>query len=157
MSSERIGRFAAVAAVTGAVLAATSAPATASNYLPVDLPMTSTAAHGPGCGGEVWGGGNVYPDGDVPGTVDLQLKGWLKVFGIPAPWCSVTATVHWRNLDTGAAGAGSVSLGQGNGTPFFWAAPQLGNIRLITGAGRVTFTLTTDLPHTGSTTTFTVY
>ncbi|MEU1984056.1 hypothetical protein [Nocardia sp. NPDC019395] len=157
MSLARFGKLSAVAAVMTAALAGASAPAVASNYIPVDLPMTSTGAHGLGCAGEVWGVGNVYPDGDVPGTVDLQLKGWLKVLGVPAPWCSVTATVHWRNLDTGAAGEGSVFLGRGNGMPFFWVAPQLGNVRLVTGAGRVTFTIDTGLPHTESVTTFAVY
>ncbi|WP_280227557.1 hypothetical protein [Nocardia farcinica] len=79
------------------------------------------------------------------------------MLGVPAPWCSVTATVDWRNLDTGATGSGSVFLGSGNGFPFFWAGPQLGNLRLVTGAGQVQFTLRTDLPHAPSTTTVTVY
>ncbi|SLJ83187.1 Uncharacterised protein [Mycobacteroides abscessus subsp. abscessus] len=48
-------------------------------------------------------------------------------------------------------------LGSGNGFPFFWAGPQLGNLRLVTGAGQVQFTLRTDLPHAPSTTTVTVY
>ncbi|VFA95522.1 hypothetical protein [Nocardia farcinica] len=157
MANHQRTRVTAVAALAvGAVIAA-SAPASASTYLPVELPMATTAAHGLGCAGEVWAVGNVYPDGDVPGTVDLQLKGWLKVLGIPAPWCSVTATVDWRNLDTGATGSGSVFLGSGNGFPFFWAGPQLGNLRLVTGAGQVQFTLRTDLPHAPSITTVTVY
>ncbi|MBF6210037.1 hypothetical protein IU433_03215 [Nocardia puris] len=148
--------FAATAVAVAAVIGA-SAPASASNYIPVELPLATTAAHGLGCAGDVWAIGNVYPDGDVAGTVDLQVQGWLKVLGVPAPWCSVTATVHWHNHDTGARGSGSVFLGAGNGTPFFWIRPQLGNVRLVTGAGNVTFTLTTDLPHAPSTTTFRVY
>ncbi|WP_460697739.1 hypothetical protein [Nocardia thraciensis] len=155
--SKKIGTVSAVAAVAIAALVGASAPAAASNYIPVSLPMTSTGAHGLGCAGEVWGEGNVYPDGDVPGTVDLQLKGWLKVFGVPAPWCSVTAVVDWHNLDTGASGSGSVFLGSGNGFPFWWGGPQLGNVRLVTGPGQVRFTLNTDLPHTESVTTFAVY
>lgn len=147
---------AAAAAAAAALMIGASAPASASEYLPVELPLVTTAAHGLGCVGDVWAVGNVYPSGPH-GQVDLQLKGWLKVFGVPAPWCSVTATVHWRNLDTGATGAASDFLGDGNGFPFWWVAPQIGNLRLNTGPGRVEFTLTTDLPHAPSVTTFTVY
>ncbi|NNH72284.1 hypothetical protein HLB23_20880 [Nocardia uniformis] len=157
MAYKQLGKISAVAAVAVAALVGASAPAAASNYERVSLPMTVTGAHGLGCAGDVWAEGNVYPDGDVAGTVDLQLKGWLKVLGVPAPWCSVTATVDWRNLTTGATGSGSVFLGSGNGFPFFWVAPQIGNVRLVTGAGDVTFTLRTDLPHSESVTTFRVY
>ncbi|MBL1077707.1 hypothetical protein JK358_25220 [Nocardia sp. 2] len=153
----RLGTLTAAAALATATLIGTSAPASASNYIPVELPLTTTGADGLGCSGDVWAIGNVYPDGDVAGTVDLNVRGWLKVFGVPAPWCSVTATVNWHNLDTGASGWGSVFLGSGNGTPFFWLAPQAGNVRLVTGAGRVAFSLNTNFPHSPSETTFTVY
>lgn len=157
MSFNQFGKISAVSAVAIAALVGASAPAAASNYIPVSLPMTTTGADGLACSGDVWAEGNVYPDGDVPGTVDLQFKGWLKVFGVPAPWCSVTAVVDWRNHDTGATGSGSVFLGGGNGTPFFWMAPQNGNVRLVTGRGQVTFTINTNFPHTPSETTFAVY
>ncbi|MFI9401412.1 hypothetical protein [Nocardia sp. NPDC052316] len=157
MPFKQFGKLSAVAVVAVAALIGASAPASASNYIVVNLPMTSTGADGIGCAGDVWATGNVYPDGDVPGTVDLQLKGWLKVFGVPAPWCSVTAFVDWRNLDTGASGSGSVFLGRGNGTPFFWMSPQIANLRLVTGRGQVAFTINTNFPHTPSETTFAVY
>ncbi|WP_157172103.1 hypothetical protein [Nocardia higoensis] len=157
MDTTHLRRMSAVVAATAALTIGAASPAWASNYLPIELPLATTAAHGLGCAGDVWAVGNVYPDGDVPGVVDLQLKGWLKVLGVPAPWCSVTPTVHWRNLDTGASGSGSAFLGAGNGFPFWWLAPQIANLRLAPGPGRVEFTLTTDLPHAASVTTFTVY
>src|SRR5690606_37825377 len=115
MDATHLRRMSAVAAATAALVLGATSPASASNYLPIELPLATTAAHGLGCAGDVWAVGNVYPDGDVPGVVDLQLKDWLKVLNVPAPWCSVTPTVHWRNLDTGASGASSAFLGAGNG------------------------------------------
>src|SRR5690606_3268011 len=156
MDTTLLRRLSAAAAATVALTLA-AAPAAASNYDSVELPLATTAAHGLGCAGDVWAIGNVYPDGDVPGAVDFQLKGWLKVLGVPAPWCSVTATVHWRNLDTGANGSGTGFLGACNGFPFWWMAPQIANLRLTPGPGLVEFTLTTDLPHAPSVTTFRVY
>ncbi|MGF0315466.1 hypothetical protein [Nocardia fluminea] len=155
MSHHKLAKISLAASAVVAALIATSAPAAASNYIPVELPMTTTGAHGLGCSGDVWAVGNVYPDGDVPGTVDLQLKGWLKVLGVPAPWCTLAPTVRWHNLDTGATGQASTSLGAWQ--PFFWSAPVVGNLRLVTGPGQVEFTLTTDLPHTPSVTNFRVY
>jgi len=142
------------ALVAGAVIGA-SAPAAAANFEPVEIPRMSTAAHGPGCAGDVWGTGNVYPDGDVPGTAIIQLQGSLEVLGVPAPWCDLAPTLHWRNLDTGAAGAAAVPLQQV--MPFFWTYPKVGNVHLVTGPGLVEVTMTTDLPHTPSVTTFRVY
>ncbi|GAB4588251.1 hypothetical protein [Nocardia sp. IFM 10818] len=157
MSYRQLGKITAITTVAIAALIGASTPAAASNYIPVSLPLTTTGAHGLGCSGDVWAEGNVYPDGDVPGTVILQLRGWLKVLGVPAPWCSVTAIVDWHNNDTGASGSESVFLGSGNGFPFWWGGPQLGNLRIVTGPGQVTFTLKTDLPHSPSVTTFAVY
>ncbi|WP_410875697.1 hypothetical protein [Nocardia sp. A7] len=154
MSRNKLGKLTLGASAVIAALIATSAPAAAANYT-FDLPMTTTGAYGLGCSGDVWAEGSGSTDSQVPGTVSLQLKGWLKVFGVPAPWCTLAPTVHWRNLDTGATGWATVDLRSVHA--FFWSYPVIGNIRLVTGPGRVEFALTTDLPHTPSVTTVQVY
>lgn len=154
MTQQHLGKLTLGAGAVIAALIATSAPAAASNYT-FSLPMTTTGAYGLGCSGDVWADGAGSTDGEVPGTVSIQLKGWLKVFGVPAPWCTLAPTVQWHNLDTGATG--STSVGLVNVQPFFWSYPVVGNIRLVTGPGPVEFTITTDLPHTPSVTTVQVY
>ncbi|WP_141718134.1 hypothetical protein [Nocardia altamirensis] len=155
MSRKKLSSVLVGAGVLAAMIGL-SAPASASEYRSFDLPLLTTGADGLGCAGDVWGIGQSYPQGDVPGQVSLQLKGWLKVFGVPAPWCELTPTVHWRNFTTGESGAVPVRLG--NWQPFFWVAPKVGNIdHLYTGAGDVEISITTNYPHSPSVTRVTVY
>lgn len=162
MAHKRFRLMLAGSALGLAALVAGGAPASATVQEAVGLPKTFTDAHGPGCAGEVWGSGWVYPKHELPGlagTVTLRLDGWMKVLGVPAPWCSLAPTVRWRNLTTGAMGSASAPLGTPPGAlDILWlTAPRSGFLNLETGAGRVEFRLDTDLPHSPSVTVFNVY
>ncbi|MFD3702924.1 hypothetical protein ACFWUP_07225 [Nocardia sp. NPDC058658] len=123
-----------------------------------------TATIGDGvCVGPVTAGGTAY-DGPlvdnayVPNTpvgaehvVSLHLTaGFWLLPSVPLGACNLTATLHWRNLDTGAAGAETRSV-----EPYLciniYCEPELRDrasptVHLQTGPGRVHIDLTTNHP-----------
>ncbi|MFF2084740.1 hypothetical protein ACFVVM_13250 [Nocardia sp. NPDC058176] len=130
--------------------------------VPVTIGPTATMGEGI-CAGPLTASGAAY-DGPVStnayhrGTpigaehfVTLQLiSGWWLTPSNPIGACNLHATLHWRNLDTGAAGAETRYL-----EPFlcintFCTPEELDrkapSVYLPTGPGRVHIDLTTDHP-----------
>ncbi|MDV7351688.1 hypothetical protein R4282_01495 [Rhodococcus oxybenzonivorans] len=143
-------------AISGLVLAgmfATSSPAAADQTQDrwVYIPDTVTAADGVACGGRI-GGVTVATD-RLPGLVYVRLNAtFVGMSTTPGVLCSVSATLHWRNVDTGAVGTWSAEVS--GGLIDFPAEPWA---HLETGSGRVEVTLTTDRPHIPSATDINVY
>ncbi|WP_252189867.1 MULTISPECIES: hypothetical protein [unclassified Rhodococcus (in: high G+C Gram-positive bacteria)] len=143
-------------AVSGLVLAGVfcaGAPAAADQTrdLWVNLPDTATVADGIACGGRI--GGVAVATDSLPGLAYVRLNAtFVGISAKPGVLCSVSATLHWRNLDTGAAGSWSADVS--GGLTDFPAEPWT---HLKTGSGRVEVTLTTDRPHVPSVTEISVY
>ncbi|MFE3543544.1 hypothetical protein ACFXK0_11270 [Nocardia sp. NPDC059177] len=122
--------------------------------VPVTIGPTATIGDGL-CAGPLTVSGAAY-DGPVstnayqPSTpvgaehfVALQLiSGWWLTPSNPIGACNLRATLHWRNLDTGAAGAHTRYL-----EPFSADHDRKApSVYLPTGPGRVHIDLTTDHP-----------
>ncbi|MFI6433159.1 hypothetical protein [Rhodococcus oryzae] len=117
----------------------------------VNIPDTATVADGLACGGRI-GGVTVATD-SLPGLVYVRLNAtFVGISTTPGKLCSVSATLHWRNLGSGAAGSWSAEVS--GGVIDFPAEPWT---HLETGSGRVEVTLTTDRPHLPSVTQINVY
>ncbi|WLP89925.1 hypothetical protein [Gordonia sp. NB41Y] len=138
-------------AVLGVALALGSgagvAVAQADPYVPggrdariTDLP---SVAYGPACGGVVTAFAHTTPQ--HPDAVEFAVAGgFFGISGTGRP-CSVTATIGWHNLTTGAHGTVS---GPATGNLPGLGENQSGFARTVrTGRGTVRFTLTTDRPH----------
>lgn len=150
-----VGGALAFAAMIGGTATAGAAP----YYTDSGLPRSSTEMRGFGCAGEVWGNARSWRNlPQQAGNVTFTVLGSLKFLGIQAPWCSVTPTVHWRNLNTGATGSQSVNLMPPAEVPDFLGmpTPKRGEFLARTGVGRVEVRLDTDLPHSPSVTTIIV-
>ncbi|MEN0134998.1 MAG: hypothetical protein AAGC80_07605 [Rhodococcus sp. (in: high G+C Gram-positive bacteria)] len=148
-----LGKSIAIAGLALAGVFGAGAPAAADQTQDrwVTIPDTATVAHGIACGGRI-GGVTVSTDA-LPGLVYVRLNAtFVGVSTTPGVLCSVFATLHWRNLDTGAAGSWSADVS--GGVRDFPAEPWT---HLETGSGRVGVTLTTDRPHIPSTTQINVY
>lgn len=137
--------------VCGALAAATGLAgvggAAASPFVPGGrdartAPLPSIA-YGPACAGQVLA--FAHAPAERPGFVQFGPTGqFFGVSGTGRP-CSVTATIHWRNLDTGRHGAVS---GFASGDLPGLGENQDGFVREVhTGSGPVRFTVTTDRPH----------
>ncbi|QSE92385.1 hypothetical protein JWS13_29105 [Rhodococcus pseudokoreensis] len=153
MSLPTLGKSIAITGLVLAGLFGAAAPAAADQTQDrwVNIPDTATVAHGLACGGRI-GGVTVATDA-LPGLVYVRLNGtFVGVSSTPGVLCSVFATLHWRNLETGAAGSWSAEVS--GGLLDFPAEPWA---HLETGSGRVEVTLTTDRPHIPSTTQINVY
>ena len=106
-----------------------------------EFPQTQTLANGALiCGGNIrtW----ATTDVNLPGRATISVRS-LPMYGIAglssfAPLCNVATTVHWRNLDTGAAGQSTVGVlaGTYGSIEYMFEAP--------TGPGRVTVNVTTN-------------
>lgn len=153
MSSPRLGKSIVIGGLVLAGLFGSGAPATADQTQDrwVNLPDTATVAHGTACGGRI-GGVTVATDG-LPGLVYVRLNAtFVGISTTPGVLCSVLATLHWRNLGTGATGSWSTEVS--GGVIDFPAEPWT---HLETGSGRVEVTLTTDRPHLPSVTVVNAY
>ncbi|AQA25122.1 hypothetical protein BTZ20_4045 [Rhodococcus sp. MTM3W5.2] len=152
MSRATLGKSIAISGLVLAGLFGACAPATADPTQDrwVKIPNTATIADGIACGGRI-GGVTVATD-KLPGLVYVRLNAtFVGISTTRGELCSVFATLHWRNLGTGA---GSWSA-QVSGAVFdFPAEPWT---HLETGSGRVEVTLTTDRPHLPSVTEINVY
>ncbi|MEV6064035.1 hypothetical protein [Nocardia asteroides] len=152
MMRKNIARAAIVAAAsTGVLLGATTTASAATT-----IPPTYTLATGWTCAGQVDGTAIPGPsDYSAPGEAAIYLRGtfWSATPGSHESGCSVTATVEWRNLDTGAAGSTAVVVAGG-------PAGQTGRavgVVLPTGAGRIEASVrTTPLAHLPGTVRFAV-
>ncbi|MFD4182092.1 hypothetical protein [Rhodococcus sp. NPDC058514] len=148
-----LGKSIAISGLTLAGLFCAGAPATADPTRDrwVNIPDTATVADGIACGGRI-GGVTVATD-RLLGLVYVRLNAtFVGVLTTPGMPCSVLATLHWRNLGTGAAGSWSTEVS--GGVIDFPAEPWT---HLATGSGRVEVTLTTDRPHIPSVTEIAVY
>ncbi|MEV0061420.1 hypothetical protein [Nocardia sp. NPDC050718] len=148
-----LGRAAIVAAAAGGLLLGTTATASAATT----LAPTYTLATGWTCAGQVDGTAIPGPsDYSGPGEAAVYLRGtfWSATPGSHESGCSVTATVDWRNLDTGASGSTATVVAGG---PAGQTGPAVG-VLLPTGPGRIEATVrTTPLAHLPGTTQFTVF
>ncbi|WP_306356544.1 MULTISPECIES: hypothetical protein [unclassified Nocardia] len=147
-----LGRTAVLGiAVTAALVATTGTASAATAFSP-----TYTLATGWTCAGEVSGTAIPGPsDYSAPGEAAVYLRGtfWSATPGSHQSGCSVTATVDWRNLDTGASGSTATVV---VGGPFGETGPATG-VLLPTGPGRVEATVSTaPLLHHPGQATFTV-
>ncbi|BAH50932.1 hypothetical protein [Rhodococcus opacus] len=153
MSLLTLGKSIALTGLALAGLLGAAAPAAADQTRDrwVNIPDTVTVAHGVACGGRI-GGVTVSTDA-LPGLVYVRLNAtFVGVSTTPGVLCSVFATLHWRNLGTGAEGSWSADVS--GGVLDFPAEPWT---HLETGSGRVEVTLTTDRPHLASATEINVY
>jgi hypothetical protein len=153
MSVPTLGKSIAISGLVLAGLFGAGAPAAADQTQDrwVNLPDTATVAHGIACGGRI-GGVTVATD-RLPGLAYVRLNAtFVGISSPPGALCSVFATLHWRNLDTGAAGSWSAEVS--GGVIDFPAEPWT---HLETGSGRVEVTLTADRPHIPSVTQINVY
>ncbi|MFI6369195.1 hypothetical protein ACIBG0_41605 [Nocardia sp. NPDC050630] len=157
MFNQKVVRVSSGCALVFAALLAGTAPAEAEDPT-FDLPRMSTGADGFACAGDV--SGQIITHPNHQGWVDIRLRGSLKAFGIPAPWCQLAATVEWRNLDTGKSGSVQIPMYAEGNSVYFWAIPlfsdRVGGGYAISGSGEVEFTLNTNYPHTPSATNVTV-
>ncbi|MFC4124421.1 hypothetical protein [Nocardia rhizosphaerae] len=147
-----IGRATLVtAAATGLILGTTTTASAATSFGP-----TYTLATGWTCAGQVDGTAIPGPsDYSGPGEAAVYLRGtfWSATPGSHESGCSVTATVEWRNLDTGASGSTATVV---VGGPAGQTGPAVG-VLLPTGPGRIEAAVrTTPLAHLPGTTQFTV-
>jgi hypothetical protein len=153
MSLTTFGKSIAISGLVLAGLFGACAPATAGPTQDrwVNISDTATVADGIACGGRI-GGVTVATDG-LPGLVYVRLNAtFVGISATPGELCSVSATLHWRNLGSGAAGSWSAQVS--GGVIDFPAEPWT---HLETGSGRVEVTLTTDRPHVPSVTEIKVY
>ncbi|MFC9760284.1 hypothetical protein [Rhodococcus jostii] len=153
MSLRTLGKSIAVSGLVLAGLFGAAVPAAADQTRDrwVNIPDTATVAHGIACGGRI-GGVTVATD-SLPGLVYVRLNAtFVGISTTPGVLCSVSATLRWRNLETGAAGSWSAEVS--GGVIDFPAEPWA---HLATGSGRVEVTLTTDRPHIPSDTEINVY
>ncbi|MFC7449568.1 hypothetical protein [Rhodococcus daqingensis] len=153
MSLPMLGKSIAISGLVLAGLFGAGAPATADPTQDrwVNIPDTATVADGLACGGRI-GGVTVATD-RLQGLVYVRLNAtFVGISSTPGVLCSVFATLHWRNLGTGAAGSWSTEVS--GGVIDFPAEPWT---HLETGSGRVEVTLTTDRPHIPSVTEINVY
>ena len=151
---QHLGRAAIVAAAAcGLLLGTTTTAASAATT----MAPTYTLATGWTCAGQVDGTAIPGPsDYSGPGEAAVYLRGtfWSATPGSHESGCSVTATVDWRNLDTGASGSVATVV---VGGPAGQTGPAVGVV-LATGPGRIEATVrTTPLAHLPATTQFTVF
>ena len=148
--SIRTGLF--VTASIAAALVATASPASAAT---VAFTPTYTL-----------GGGNLGCVGTVEAHVDpaTSPKGnpwvWARaeftfIPAISSAYCGVDATMHWRNLDTGATGSTN-AVPLGDNTPFSPTDAMWVPFELHSGSGRVEVTITTNFPNIAPRTVFDV-
>ncbi|MFE3546821.1 hypothetical protein ACFXK0_27990 [Nocardia sp. NPDC059177] len=147
-----IGRVATVAAASAALLLGTTTQAAAAT----SFAPAYTLATGWTCAGQVDGTAIPGPsDYSAPGEAAVYLRGtfWSATPGSHESGCTVTATVEWRNLDTGASGASALVVAGG-------PAGQTGRavgVVLPTGPGRIEASVrTTPLAHLPGSAQFTV-
>ncbi|TSD99198.1 hypothetical protein FOS14_12580 [Skermania sp. ID1734] len=138
-----IRRFLVVAAVVACAILASTGMAAAQ---PIGLTPTWTL-----------GGGGIGCIGQVESFYDPQntFYGknptiWVRAefTFLVAGYCGVDATLHWRNLDTGAQGvvpAQGVPLG--DNTPLGETNAMWVPLTPDTGPGRVAITIDTNFPH----------
>ncbi|PTR37494.1 hypothetical protein C8K38_12073 [Rhodococcus sp. OK611] len=153
MSLPTLGRSIAISGLVLAGLFGACTPAAAGPEQDrwVNIPDTATVADGLACGGRI-GGVTVATD-SLPGLVYVRLNAtFVGISTTPGALCSVSATLHWLNLGTGAAGSWSAEVS--GGVIDFPAEPWT---HLETGSGRIEVTLTTDRPHLPSVTQINVY
>ncbi|MGW6375081.1 hypothetical protein ACWFRB_03310 [Rhodococcus sp. NPDC055112] len=153
MSLATLGRSIVIGGLALAGPFGASAPATADPTQDrwVTIPDTATVADGLACGGRI-GGVTVATD-RLTGLVYVRLNAtFVGISTTPGELCSVSATLHWRNLGSGAAGSWSAEVS--GGVIDFPAEPWT---HLETGSGRVEVTLTTDRPHIPRVTQIDVY
>lgn len=116
-------------------------------------PGAWTLASGPLCGGMISAStvtstelqpGPGQPWRDNRGQLAVWLTGtFVGISEAPGRQCSVTATVRWRNLDTGLGGVWESGPVSGSIPPFTGLGQRA---MLATGSGRVELTLSTDHP-----------
>ncbi|NNH70044.1 hypothetical protein HLB23_09240 [Nocardia uniformis] len=91
------------------------------------------------CYGQLRSGVSVVGPGVA--SFGMSFVKWTPTFGSP---CGVGVSVHWHNLDSGAAGVVSGSIVDAT----TWnQTPPTAFLEVPTGPGRVSFTVTTDRPH----------
>ncbi|MCA2209405.1 MULTISPECIES: hypothetical protein [Nocardia] len=145
------GRATLVAAATAGLLLGATTPASAMT----PFKPTYTLATGWTCAGQIDATALSGQGITRSGEAEMRLRGtfWSATPGSHQSGCTVTTTVEWRNLDTGAGGsAATVVAGGPSGQP----GPEVG-LTLATGAGRIEATIrTTPLAHLPSTGEFAV-
>ncbi|WP_067571355.1 hypothetical protein [Nocardia acidivorans] len=87
------------------------------------------------------------PQNTFYGKQTVWIRADFTFLPILAQGCGVTATLSWKNLDSGASGT-FPPVPLGDGTPFgptdaLWVPETL-----PTGPGRIEVTIDTNLPHT---------
>ncbi|GAB09456.1 hypothetical protein GOARA_038_00030 [Gordonia araii NBRC 100433] len=159
-------RFASiVTGLLGAALVATAVSAPADAATRTVFSPTHTIGEGPLCGGTIDATATTGPR--HRGSVTVFLRADLNTVFAPVPvWtCLVTATVHYRNLRTGAAGARHMTLSTSSVPRIQMCNPIIGGIlcgstgelRLRTGRGPVHAWITTSVPHLAGSARFTVF
>ncbi|MEV0335793.1 hypothetical protein [Nocardia sp. NPDC050717] len=147
-----LGRAGIVATAAAGLLLGTTSPASAATT----IPPTYTLATGWTCAGQIDGTALPGPsDYSAPGEAAVYLRGtfWSATPGSHESGCTVTATVEWRNLDTGASGSAATVV---VGGPSGQTGPAVG-VKLPTGPGRVEASVrTTPLAHLPASVQFTV-
>ncbi|MEU1430494.1 hypothetical protein ABZ412_25805 [Nocardia sp. NPDC005746] len=93
------------------------------------------------------------PQNTYYGKQTVWVRAEFTFLPIPNPGCGATATLSWRNLDTGASGS-FPPVPLGDGTPFGPSNALWVPETLPTGPGRVEVTIDTDLPHIAGKGTF---
>ncbi|MTE14905.1 hypothetical protein [Nocardia aurantiaca] len=86
------------------------------------------------------------PQNTYLGKQTVWVRADFTFLPIPSGMCSATATLSWRNLDTGASG-GFPPVWLGDATPFGTTNALWVPETLPTGPGRVEVTIDTDFLH----------
>lgn len=146
-----IARAGALVCVAAAAQFGLSAPASAAI---TEFTQTQTLANGAlVCGGNIraWAETNPsWPDKAILNMQALQMIGVGGGGSALTPVCNVFTTISWRNLDTGATGQMSQNVVAGIYGSILYALYQ------PTGRGRITATVTTNMPSIAGRGDFTV-